>query len=118
METASNLQIGERLRKLRLRRGLSMADLSRETGIAQSTICAYEKGKSALSAKNLCVLSAFYMVSKNSIMTAVESESSTDTTLGSLISSPSFVQLCTVLGQIDARRRESVLSVILQLLEL
>ena len=52
-----------RLRELRLSQGWSLRDVSERTGMSQSAICLYEKGKRALKSPKVKALAKLYGVS-------------------------------------------------------
>lgn len=62
--------VGERLRKLRLDRGLSLQDVCERSGdsFVVSTLSAYERGKRSLSLERLYELATIYGVSPTSIL--------------------------------------------------
>ena len=54
--------IGERIKKLRLDKKLSQAQLAKEAGISQNSIMNWESGKRLLNASSLIILAANYIV--------------------------------------------------------
>lgn len=63
---AVDTQIGERLRQLRLARGLSQADLGRALAISYQQIQKYEKGSNRMSASTLLKVAKYFGLSPQS----------------------------------------------------
>ena len=53
-------RVGATIRAERARRGLTQAELAEATGIAQTTLAGYERGKSGMSFENALTLAEFF----------------------------------------------------------
>lgn len=53
-------RVGATIRAERARRGLTQAELAEATGIAQTTLAGYERGKSGMSFENALTLADFF----------------------------------------------------------
>ena len=62
MEKARDI-IAKRLRFLRKEKGISLAELSRQTGYSTKTLSAWENAKSSMRSNQIIVLTNFYEVS-------------------------------------------------------
>jgi transcriptional regulator with XRE-family HTH domain len=65
---AVDTQIGERLRALRLARGLSQADLGKALDISYQQVQKYEKGGNRMSASTLLKVAAFFAIPPQSLL--------------------------------------------------
>ena len=65
---AVDVQIGERLRALRLARGLSQADLGKALDISYQQVQKYEKGGNRMSASTLLKVAAFFGVPPQTLL--------------------------------------------------
>ncbi|MCX8032311.1 MAG: helix-turn-helix domain-containing protein [Thermoleophilia bacterium] len=74
--------VGEKLRRLRQERGLSLQEVCERSGgsFVVSTLSAYERGKRSLSLERLCELAAIYGESPTSILD-VETDGTSQRTL-------------------------------------
>ena len=79
------LTIQERLKDLRIEKGLSLEELSKETGISRSALAKYESDVfNELSSYNLAVLAMYYKVSTDYILALTDQKKHPNTALDSL----------------------------------
>ena len=64
------VDLGNRLKTLRLRKGLSQKELARQVGVTKSTISAYEKGDRKPPYENLVLLARIFHVSTDYLLGA------------------------------------------------
>jgi transcriptional regulator with XRE-family HTH domain len=65
---AAEASLGSRLRRARIDRGLSIADVVAELGVSRPTVWAWEKGRTTPKAERLKALSALYGISERELM--------------------------------------------------
>ncbi len=61
-------RIGEKLKEMRLQKGLSQIDLSKELGVTQACIVRYEKGLICMSTSNIYKYSKYFHIPINEIV--------------------------------------------------
>ena len=67
-----NMMFQERIKELRIQRGLSQMDLSKATGISQSAIAKWELGKTEPTASAIITLAKYFEESADYILGIIE----------------------------------------------
>lgn len=62
------VDLGNRLRTLRLQKGMTQVQLGRQIGVTKSTISAYENGERNPSYENLIILAGIFQVSTDFLL--------------------------------------------------
>lgn len=63
-----NMQIGERLRELRIQKGVSQHEVAKYLGVNRSTYTKYETGASTLSYSTILLLAKYFRVDFNTLL--------------------------------------------------
>ena len=61
-------KFADKLKELRIEQGLSYDKLSKLTGLAQSSLCDWEKGKNDITSDNLIILANFFNVTTDYLL--------------------------------------------------
>lgn len=68
------IKLGERVRSLREKRGLSQEDLAHETGFGRSFMSAIERGKKDVRISTLVKLATIFKVSLSQLLRGIDEE--------------------------------------------
>jgi transcriptional regulator with XRE-family HTH domain len=100
--------VGERLRELRERAGLTQADVARALGTNQSNVSSTERGARGITARRLARISQILKASPADIL----GDAHLDDGLGSIAAAPSWARRLRQIGSLPSKKREALAQMI------